>query len=117
MGFRLLTRHWLEEAGAEVVGEAVTWTAATEMASALQPDVVVADLWMPTFDVGALVRLREMLPTAAIVSLSTLSVDEARELVGDQGSIDLFLSKRDAPETNIERIRTFLRARLPDRAL
>src|SRR3712207_8049859 len=52
-----------------------------------QPDAVVADLWMPTLDVDALSRLRDLAPNAAIVSLSGLSVEEAQRLVGETGAV------------------------------
>lgn len=111
IGYRMLIRRWLEDAGVEVVGEAPTWPEAERLASELQPDAVVADLWMPTLDVDALTRLRDLAPNAAIVSLSGLSVEEAQRLVGDTGAVDLFLSKRQPPAAIVEALRDFVRAR------
>jgi DNA-binding NarL/FixJ family response regulator len=97
VGYRMLMRRWLEDAGVDVLGEATSWTEAEEMARELQPDAVVADLWMPTLELEALLRLREAVPTAAIVSLSGLSAEEAERLVGETGVVDLYLSKRQPP--------------------
>ena len=51
-------------------------------------------------------------PTAAIVSLSGLSVEEAQRLVGDTGAVDLFLSKRQPPGEIVEALRDFVDARM-----
>ena len=112
IGYRMLIRRWLEDAGVEVVGEAPTWPEAERLASELQPDAVVADLWMPTLDVDALTRLRDLAPNAAIVSLSGLSVEEAQRLVGETGAVDLFLSKRQPPAEIVESLRDFVRERI-----
>ena len=116
IGYRMLIRRWLEDAGVEVVGEAPTWPEAERLASELQPDAVVADLWMPTLDVDALTRLRDLAPEAAIVSLSGLSVEEAQRLVGETGAVDLFLSKRQPPAEIVESLRAFVSERLSESA-
>jgi DNA-binding NarL/FixJ family response regulator len=113
IGYRMLIRRWLEDADVEVVGEASTWAEAVDLAAELTPDAVVADLWMPTLDTDALQRLRGAAPNAAIVSLSGLSAEDAENLVGDAGVIDLFLSKRQPPAEIVESLRTFVRERLP----
>jgi DNA-binding NarL/FixJ family response regulator len=112
IGYRMLIRRWLEDAGVEVVGEAPTWPEAERLAEELQPDAVVADLWMPTLDVDALTRLRTRAPSAAIVSLSGLSVEEAQRLVGETGAVDLFLSKRQPPAEIVDALRDFVRERM-----
>ncbi len=112
IGYRMLIRRWLEDAGVEVVGEAPTWPEAERLAEELQPDAVVADLWMPTLDVDALGRLRHLAPNAAIVSLSGLSVEESQRLVGETGAVDLFLSKRQPPADIVESLRSFVRERI-----
>ena len=116
IGYRMLIRRWLEDAGVEVVGEAPTWADAERLASELQPDAVVADLWMPTLDVDALTRLRTVAPNAAIVSLSGLSVEESERLVGETGVVDLFLSKRQPPGEIVESLRAFVSERLSESA-
>ena len=116
IGYRMLIRRWLEDAGVEVVGEAPTWPEAERLAQELQPDAVVADLWMPTLDVDALTRLRDLAPAAAIVSLSGLSVEEAQRLVGDTGAVDLFLSKRQPPAEIVDALREFVDRRLSESA-
>jgi len=112
IGYRMLIRRWLEDADVDVVGEASSWTEAVAMAGELQPDAVVADLWMPTLDMEALQALRTAAPTAAIVSLSGLSSADAENLVGGAGVIDLFLSKRQPPAEIVEALRIFVRDRL-----
>jgi DNA-binding NarL/FixJ family response regulator len=112
IGYRMLIRRWLEDSAVDVVGEASTWTEAVELASELQPDAVVADLWMPTLETDALLRLREVAPAAAIVSLSGLSSEDAQRLVGDTGVVDLFLSKRQPPAEIVDALRNFVRERL-----
>ncbi len=112
IGYRMLIRRWLEDADVEVVGEASTWAEAVDLATELTPDAVVADLWMPTLDTDALQRLRTAAPNAAIVSLSGLSAEDAENLVGDAGVIDLFLSKRQPPAEIVEALRAFVDARL-----
>src|SRR3712207_3434676 len=108
----MLIRRWLEDAGVDVVGEATSWTEAEQVAGELQPDAVIADLWMPTLDVEALQRVRAAVPDAAIVSLSGLSAEEAERLVGATGAIDLFLSKRQPPAEIVDSLRDFVRERL-----
>lgn len=97
VGYRMLMRRWLEDAGVDVLGEATSWVEAEQLARELQPDAVIADLWMPTLQTDALLRLREAVPGAAIVSLSGLSAEEAERLVGGTGVVDLYLSKRQPP--------------------
>ena len=112
IGYRMLIRRWLEDADVDVVGEASTWLEAVDMAAELHPDAVVADLWMPTLDTDALQNLRSAAPSAAIVSLSGLSAEDAERLVGEAGVIDLFLSKRQPPAEIVDALRTFVRERL-----
>jgi two-component system response regulator YesN len=112
IGYRMLIRRWLEDADVDVVGEAATWSEAVELAAELRPDAVVADLWMPTLDTDALHRLRAAVPTASIVSLSGLSAEDAEQLVGNTGVVDLFLSKRQPPADIVEALRSFVRERL-----
>jgi DNA-binding NarL/FixJ family response regulator len=112
IGYRMLIRRWLEDAGVDVVDEATTWVEAERLASQLRPDAVIADLWMPTLDVDALQRMRAAVPDAAIVSLSGLSAEEAERLVGGTGAIDLFLSKRQPPAEIVDALRSFVQGRL-----
>ena len=112
LGYRMLIRRWLEDADVEVMGEAATWEEAERLAAELRPDAVIADLWMPTLDTGALQRVRAAVPGAAIVSLSGLSADEAEKLVGETRVIDLFLSKRQPPQEIVDELRAFVDDRL-----
>jgi DNA-binding NarL/FixJ family response regulator len=112
VGYRILIAHWLADAGMEVVAEAASWVETERLAAELQPDLVVADLWMPTLDTDALVRVRTAAPDALVVSLSGLSVDDQPPLLaGTEARVDLFLSKRQPPAEIVDALRAFVSAR------
>jgi DNA-binding NarL/FixJ family response regulator len=112
VGYRILIARWLEDAGMEVVAEADSWVEAERRAAELQPDVVVADLWMPELDTDALVRVRAGAPEALVVSLSGLAVtDQPPLLEGTQARVDLFLSKRQPPADIVEALRALVSER------
>ena len=112
MGYRILIARWLEDAGMEVVAEADSWVEAERLAGELQPDVVVADLWMPELDTDALVRVRAVAPDALVVSLSGLAIaDQAPLLDGTPARVDLYLSKRQPPADIVEALRELVDAR------
>jgi CheY-like chemotaxis protein len=83
---RLLVRMLLaERTNIEVVAEATNGLEAIELASALQPDLIVLDIAMPELDgISALPRLREASPESRIVMLSAFprSSQEAAALAG-----------------------------------
>ena len=111
MGYRILIARWIEDAGMEVVAEADSWVEAEHQAGELQPDVVVADLWMPELDTDALVRLRQRAPHALVVSLSGLAVADQPPLLDGTGArVDLFLSKRQPPADLVGALRALVRA-------
>ncbi len=111
VGYRILIARWLEDAGMEVVAEADSWVEAERRAAELQPDVVVADLWMPELDTDALVRVRAGAPEALVVSLSGLAVtDQPPLLEGTQARVDLFLSKRQPPAEIVDALRELIGA-------
>lgn len=61
----------------EVVGEAANGEQALDAALRLRPDVVLMDLRMPVLDgVAATRRLRETVPTARVIILTTFDDDE-----------------------------------------
>ncbi len=109
LGYRMLIARWLEDSGMEVVAEADSWAEAEERAAELQPDLVVADLWMPVLDTDALVRLRTRAPAALVVSLSGLAVDDQPPLLdGTPAQVDLFLSKRQPPAEIVEALQALV---------
>ena len=111
VGYRILIARWIEDAGMEVVAEADSWTEAERQAGALQPDVVVADLWMPELDTEALVRVRQSAPAALVVSLSGLAVADQPPLLDGTGArVDLFLSKRQPPAQIVDALRELVDA-------
>jgi two-component system, NarL family, response regulator LiaR len=71
-------RTYLElQADVEVVGEAADGAAAVAAAERLQPDVVLLDLAMPRLDgVGALRSLRERVPAARVLVLTSFGDDD-----------------------------------------
>ena len=71
---RLLIRTRLaEDPKISVVGEAADPDEALRLADALQPQVVVTDLFASTGRTGFLTRMRELLPQACIVLCSASS--------------------------------------------
>jgi NarL family two-component system response regulator LiaR len=61
----------------EVVGEAADGVEAVAAAEAAAPDVILLDLAMPELDgVGALRRLREVVPAARVIVLTSFGEDE-----------------------------------------
>ena len=71
-------RTFLElQEGIEVVGEAADGREAVEVAERLRPDVVVLDLVMPGLDgVGAMRLLRQSLPAARVIVLTSFLDDD-----------------------------------------
>jgi DNA-binding NarL/FixJ family response regulator len=71
-------RAFLElQDGIEVVGEAQDGEEAVAEATRLRPDVILMDLVMPKLDgVGAMRRLRESVPAARVVVLTSFLEDE-----------------------------------------
>lgn len=65
------------EPGFELVGEASDGAEAIELASELQPDIILMDLRMPRVDgLSAIKRLRDEQPHIAIVILTTFNEDD-----------------------------------------
>lgn len=108
-GFRLLTQTVLEEAGFGIAGVAADWEEAVALASAEGPDVILLDLWLPTFDTSGIERVRDAAPDALLAVVSSLAPDEALRSVQSVDGIDLILSKRDPPG----RLVAALRERFP----
>jgi DNA-binding NarL/FixJ family response regulator len=97
-GFRVLMSALLGEAGLDVTGLGETWADAEELAASV-PDVIVVDLWMPTFDPVALGRVRASAPNATLAVVTAFTPTEAAVQVGDAG-VNLFLTK-SCPPTEI----------------
>jgi NarL family two-component system response regulator LiaR len=63
--------------GIEVIGEASDGEEAVQLATRLNPDVVLMDLVMPTLDgVGAMKQLRDRLPATRVIVLTSFIDDE-----------------------------------------
>jgi len=73
-GLRLILET---ESGFDLVGEAIDGAEAIQLASELQPDVILMDLRMPRVDgLSAIEQLRKEQPQIAIVILTTFNEDE-----------------------------------------
>jgi DNA-binding response OmpR family regulator len=104
-GFRLIIQTVFEDGGFSVVGTADAWTQAEELARELQPDAILLDLWLPTFERDGIRRVRAAAPAALLAVVSSLAAGEIGELTGELQGIDLVLSKRDAPDVLLDAMR------------
>ena len=90
----------------EVVGEAGDGVEALEAAERLEPDVVLIDLVMPRLDgIEALRRLRERLPSARAIVLSSF-VDDDKLFPAVRAGAAGYLLKDVQPQDLVEAIRT-----------
>jgi CheY-like chemotaxis protein len=104
-GFRLLTRTVLADAGFDVVGAAADWDEAIAMATEFQPDAIVLDLWLPTFDATQVERVRDASPKALLAVVSSLAAAEAARVVENIDGIGAVISKRDPPDAIVAALR------------
>jgi DNA-binding NarL/FixJ family response regulator len=104
-GFRLLTRTVLADAGFDVVGAAEDWDEAVAMSTEFQPDAIVLDLWLPTFDRAEIERVRGACPTALLAVVSSLATEEAARMVDGIEGIGAVISKRDPPDAIVAALR------------
>jgi DNA-binding NarL/FixJ family response regulator len=98
LGFRMLASAWLEDAAdMELVGVAETGNEAVDLATELQPQVVLLDHLLPDADSSTLViRLREAAPGVAIALVSGMPHDQLATEAGRAGA-EAFCSKASEP--------------------
>jgi DNA-binding NarL/FixJ family response regulator len=98
LGFRMLASAWLDDAeDMELVGVAETGNEAVELASRLQPQVVLLDHLLPDADSSTLVtRLREVAPGVAIALVSGMSNDLLATEARNAG-VEAYCSKASEP--------------------
>jgi DNA-binding NarL/FixJ family response regulator len=95
----------LAQGGFEVVGEAADGVEALELASRLQPDLVLLDLSMPGLDgLAVLPRLRGAAPGSEVVVL-TASGTEENLLAAIRGGAAGYLLKSEPPERIVDFLR------------
>ena len=89
-------RVWLErEADIRVVGEASDGAEAITLAQALQPDVILMDISMPTMDgITATAALRAAVPRSAVVLLTLYDDATTRAQAYAAGAV-AFVGKQD----------------------
>jgi NarL family two-component system response regulator LiaR len=99
-------RTFLElQDGIEVAGEAVDGQAALGQAERLQPDVVLMDLVMPNLDgVGAMRELRQRVPGARVIVLTSF-LDDERLLPAVRAGAAGYLLKNVQPQELARAIR------------
>lgn len=107
-GFRLLTRTVLADAGFDVVGAAADWDEAVAMTTEFQPDAIVLDLWLPTFDRSQIERVQGSCPSALLAVVSSLATEEAARMVDGIEGIGAVISKRDPPDAIVAALRANL---------
>jgi two-component system, chemotaxis family, chemotaxis protein CheY len=91
--YRMLLRMVLAEAGATIVGEGCDGNECLDAAPATDPSIVLLDLNMPGLGgLEALPRLREAVPGAKIVVLTTSKASETETAALELGA-DAFVSK------------------------
>jgi len=89
----------------DVVGEASDGAEAIAMATALQPDVVMMDLAMPTVDgIEAIRRITEERPSARIIALTSFATDD-KVFPAIQAGAAGYLLKETEPSELVEAIR------------
>ena len=105
---RLIIRAGLEDAGFRICAEALDGYDAVDKATALSPDVLVLDLRLPMLNgIEVASILRQRLPDAKIVLLSTYNVGES--LVGVWG-IHATAAKTDGLASLIDCVRRVTRS-------
>jgi DNA-binding NarL/FixJ family response regulator len=103
MGFRLILEA---ESDIEVVGEAGDGATGVRMAAALEPDVVMMDVRMPTMDgITATAAILDAQPACKILILTTFDVDQYL-YAGLKAGASGFLLKDAPPTALLAAIRT-----------
>ena len=93
------------EPGITVVGEAADGEDAIHKALALKPDVILMDLVMPKLDgVQAIKELREVLPEAKVLVLTSFAEDRRIVAAIEAGALG-YLLKDSSPEDLVRAIR------------
>jgi two-component system, NarL family, vancomycin resistance associated response regulator VraR len=98
LGFRMLASAWLDDAeDIELVGVAETGNEAVDLATRLQPQVVLLDHLLPDADSSTLVtRLREAAPGVAIALVSGMPNDLLANEAQNAG-VEAYCSKASEP--------------------
>jgi DNA-binding NarL/FixJ family response regulator len=95
-GYRVLMSAVLREQGVQVTHLGASWADAEALAVTV-PDIVVVDLWMPTFDEDALFLVRSHAPGSTLAVVTALEIHEAVGRVA-AFDVDLVLNKSRPPD-------------------
>ncbi len=96
---RMDLREILEEAGHQVVGEAVNGVKAVEMAKKLKPDLVIMDIKMPEMDGITAAKIISNEKIAPVLLLTAFSQKEIVEKAKDSGVLAYLV--KPVKETNL----------------
>jgi DNA-binding NarL/FixJ family response regulator len=103
---RQAVRRALEDAGFAVLGEAGDGEEASDLASRLQPDVVVMDVTMPVLDgIRATRRIHELAPSARVVML-TMHGEESLLADAIDAGASAFLTKDCSLQEVVKAVRS-----------
>ena len=102
---RMDVREMLEEAGHEVVGEAVNGKKAVELARRYKPDLCILDVKMPEMDgISAVKEIKKVDPNAKIVMCSAMG-QQAMVIEAIQAGARDFIVKPFQPDRVLEAVR------------
>jgi len=106
-------RAFLEAAAFEVVGEAGNGAEAVQLATELQPDLVIMDIHMPAMNgVEATYHIRRQHPAIRVIALTAYN-DQAYQRALDEAGVSAFILKTAAFSELLAVIRGVMADRLP----
>jgi CheY-like chemotaxis protein len=109
-GFRTMIRDWLADEGLTDIREANNGADAVEIASSLEPDLILMDVRMPKMNgIEAAERIREFQPAVQIVMLSGYEDTVLRE-AGEKAGLYAYLVKGCPPDVLWRTIRFALKS-------
>ena len=107
-------KAFLEAAAFEVVGEAGNGAEAVQLATVLQPDLVIMDIHMPGMNgVEATFHIRRQHPTIRVIALTAYD-DQAYQRALKEAGVSAFMLKTAEFSELLSVIRVVMADRLPD---
>jgi DNA-binding NarL/FixJ family response regulator len=90
-----ISRALENDSDIQVIGEAVDFSSAVQLANELNPQVLVLDLHMPDLDKFALMSFRFQLPSGCRLIAISIWDDEETKRLAEQLGADSFLEKME----------------------